>query len=70
MRTHGAVVGRRFRSVTKLTTKVRIGRGYLWGIFFIVAAALKKHPREMIITSKASTSVLHLQAGVQGVLSI
>jgi len=41
MRTHGAVVGRRFRSVTKLTTKVRIGRGYLWGIFLIAAAALK-----------------------------
>jgi len=41
MRTHGAVVGRRFRSVTKLTTKVRIGRGYLWGSFRIAAAALK-----------------------------
>jgi len=41
MRTHGAVVGRRFRSVTKLTTKVRICRGYLWGSFLIAAAALK-----------------------------
>jgi len=42
MRTHGAVVGRRFRSVTKLTNKVRIGgRGYLWGRFLIAAAALK-----------------------------
>jgi len=41
MRTHGAVVGRRFRSVTKLTTKVRIGRGYLWGSLLIAAAALK-----------------------------
>jgi len=41
MRTHGAVVGRRVRSVTKLTTKVRIGRGYVWGSFLIAAAALK-----------------------------
>jgi len=45
MRTHGAVVGRRFRSVTKLTTKVRIGRGYLWGRFLIAAAALKTPTR-------------------------
>jgi len=45
MRTHGAVVGRLFRSVTKLTTKVRIGRGYLWGIFLIAAAALKTPTR-------------------------
>jgi len=45
MRTHGAVVGRRFRSVTKLTTKVRIGRGYLWGSFLIAAAALKTRTR-------------------------
>jgi len=45
MRTHGAVVGRRFRSVTKLTTKVRIGRGYLWGSFRIAAAALKTPTR-------------------------
>jgi len=42
MRTHGAVVGRRFRSVTNLTTKVIIGsRGYSWGSFLIAAAALK-----------------------------
>ena len=46
MRTHGAVVGRRFRSVTKLTTKVRIGRGYLWGSFLIAAAALKTPTRD------------------------
>jgi len=45
MRTHGAVVGRRFRSVMKLTTKVRIGRGYLWGSFLIAAAALKTPTR-------------------------
>jgi len=45
MRTHGAVVGRRFRSVTKLTTKVGIGRGYLWGRFLIAAAALKTPTR-------------------------
>jgi len=45
MRTHGAVVGRRFRSVTKLTTKARIGRGYLWGSFLIAAAALKTPTR-------------------------
>ena len=45
MRTHGAVVGRRFRSVTKLTTKVRIGRDYLWGSFLIAAAALKTPTR-------------------------
>jgi len=45
MRTHGAVVGRRFRSVTKLTTKVRIGKGYLWGSFLIAAAALKTPTR-------------------------
>jgi len=45
MRTHGAVVGRRFRSVTKLTTKVRVGRGYLWGRFLIAAAALKTPTR-------------------------
>jgi len=45
MRTHGAVVGRRFRSVTKLTTKVRIGRGYLWGSFLVAAAALKTPTR-------------------------
>jgi len=45
MRTHGAVVGRRFRSVTELTTKVRIGRGYLWGSFLIAAAALKTPTR-------------------------
>jgi len=45
MRTHGAVVGRRFRSVTKLTTKVRIGRGYLWRSFLIAAAALKTPAR-------------------------
>jgi len=46
MRTNGAVVGRRFRSVTKLTTKVRIGgRGYLWGSFLIAAAALKTPTR-------------------------
>ena len=45
MRTHGALVGRRFRSVTKLTTKVRIGRGYLWGSFLIAAAALKTPTR-------------------------
>ena len=45
MRTHGAVVGRRFRSVTKLTTKVRIVRGYLWGSFLIAAAALKTPTR-------------------------
>ena len=45
MRTHGAVVGRRFRSVTKLTTKVRIGRGYLCGSFLIAAAALKTPTR-------------------------
>jgi len=42
---HGAVVGRRFRSVTKLTTKVGIGRGYLWGSFLIAAAALKTPTR-------------------------
>jgi len=41
MRTHGALVGRQLRSVTKLTTTVRIGRGYLWGSFLIAAAALK-----------------------------
>jgi len=45
MRTHGAVVGRRFRSVTKLTTKVRIGRGYLWRSFLTAAAALKTPTR-------------------------
>jgi len=45
MRTHRAVVGRRFRSITKLTTKVRIGRGYLWGSFLIAAAALKTPTR-------------------------
>ena len=45
MRTHRAVVGRRFRSVTKLTTKVRIGRGYLWGSFLIAAASLKTPTR-------------------------
>jgi len=45
MRTHGAVVGRRFRSVTKLTTKVRIDSGYLWGSFLIAAAALKTPTR-------------------------
>jgi len=45
MRTHGAVVDRPFRSVTKLTTKVRIGRGYLWGSFLIAAAALKTPTR-------------------------
>jgi len=45
MRTHEAVVGRRFRRVTKLTTKVRIGRGYLWGSFLIAAAALKTPTR-------------------------
>jgi len=45
MRTHGAVVGRRFLSVTKLTTKVRIGRGYLWGSFLIAAAGLKTPTR-------------------------
>jgi len=46
MRTHGALVGRRFKSVTKLTTKVRIGgRGYLWGSFLIPAAALKTPTR-------------------------
>jgi len=45
MRTHGAVVGRLFRSVTKLTTKVRIGRGYLWGSFLIAAAALETPTR-------------------------
>ena len=45
MRTHGAVVGRRFRSVTKLTTIVRIGRGYLWWRFLIAAAALKTPTR-------------------------
>jgi len=33
---------RYFRSVTNLTTKVRIGgRGYLWGSFLIAAAVLK-----------------------------
>jgi len=45
MRTHGAVVGRRFRSVTKLTTKVRVDRGYLCGSFLIAAAALKTPTR-------------------------
>ena len=46
MRTHGAVVGRRFRSVTKLTAKVRTGvRGYLWVSFLIAAAALKTPTR-------------------------
>jgi len=45
MRAHGAFVGRRFRSVTKLTTKVRVGRGYLWGSFLIAAAALKTPTR-------------------------
>jgi len=45
MRTHGAVVGRRFRSVTKLTTKVRLGRGYLWGGVLIAAAALNTPTR-------------------------
>jgi len=34
-----------FRSVTKQTTKVRIGRGYLWGSFLIAAAALKTPTR-------------------------
>jgi len=38
-------LGRSFRSVTKLTTKVRIGRGYLWGSFLIAAAALKTPTR-------------------------
>jgi len=33
------------RSVTKLTTKVRIGKGYLWGSFLIAAAALKTPTR-------------------------
>jgi len=45
MRTHGAVVGRRVRSVTKVNTKVRIGRGYVWGSFLIAAAALKTPTR-------------------------
>jgi len=45
MRTHGAVVSRRFRSITKLATKVRIGRGYLWGSLLTVAAALKTPTR-------------------------
>jgi len=46
MRTHGAVVGRRFRSVTKLTTKVSTGvRGYLWVSFLIAAAAFKTPTR-------------------------
>ena len=40
-----SIVGHRFRSVTKLTTKVRIGRGYLWGSFLIAAAALKTPTR-------------------------
>jgi len=52
MRTHGAVVGCRFRSVKKLTTKVRIGRGYL----FLLLPQRSKHPREMVLTPKASTS--------------
>jgi len=55
--THGAVVGRRFRSVMKLTTKVRIGRGYLWGSFRLLPQR-SKHPRERVITPKASTSIL------------
>jgi len=33
------------RYVTKLTTNVRIGRGYLWGSFLIAAAALKTPTR-------------------------
>jgi len=45
MRTHGAVVGRRFRRATKLTTKVTLVRGYLWGSFLIAAAALKTPTR-------------------------
>jgi len=44
MRTHGAVVGRQFRSVAKLT-KVRKGRGYLCESFLIAAAALKTPTR-------------------------
>jgi len=55
MRTHGAVVGRRFRSVTKLTTKVRIG-GAIYGGVFLLLPQRSKHPREMVITPKASTS--------------
>jgi len=57
MRTHGAVVGRRFRSVTKLTTKVRIGRGYLWGSFLIAAAALKTPTRNDYSAPSTSISV-------------
>jgi len=59
LQTYGAVVGRRFRIVTKLTTKNRIGRGYLWGVFFLLLQ-LSKHPREMVITPKASTSIFEV----------
>jgi len=76
MRTHGAVVGRRFRSVKKLTTKVRIGRGYLWGVFLLLPQR-SKHPQEIVITPKASTSnltvysfidmhILYLATGADG----
>ena len=52
-------VGRRFRSVTKLT-KLRKG-GY--GGVFLFLQQRSKHPREMVITPKASTSLfsLHLR---------
>jgi len=36
--------------------KVRIGRGYLWGSFLMLPQR-SKHPREMVITPKASTSI-------------
>jgi len=61
MRTHGAVVGRRFRSVTKLTTKVRIGRGYLWGSFLIAAAALKT-PTKNGYNAQGVNLKLHMQS--------
>jgi len=65
MRTHGAVVGRRFRSVTKLTTKVRIGRGYLWGSFLIVAAALKTPTRNGYDAQGVNLNMITAQLGIQ-----
>jgi len=73
MRTHGAVVGRRFRSVTKLTTKVRIGRGYLyvWGSFLIASAALKTPTRNGYnaqgVNLKLRTFSWHIQAMPGGI---
>jgi len=70
MRTHGAVVGRQFRSVAKQLRLEKVGA--IYARVFLLLPQRSKHPRETVITPKASTSIFNpcprvgSQGGVRG----